>query len=279
MKRKKIVQVKNISCGSEKLFLIAGPCVVEEESLMMKTAEVLKETCERLDLPLIYKSSADKDNRSTSQNYRGPGFEEGLKLLGRIKKEFDLPVISDVHFPEQVPAAAEVLDVIQIPAYLCMQTSLIEAAAKTGKVINIKHGQFLAPDNMMKPAQKAIDFGNDRILLTERGYTFGYNDLIVDPRSFYHLNQTGFPVIFDITHSVRRYGIPSADPRGGSREFLPTLSRAGVAAGVDGIFIEAHPEPEKALCDASSMLNVYDVEDFVKPLLDIHEIEVKQRNR
>ena len=278
MKCKKIVQVKDINCGSEKLFLIAGPCVVEEESLMMKTAEVLKETCERLDLPLIYKSSAEKDNRSTSQNYRGPGFEEGLKLLGKIKKEFELPVISDVHFPEQVPAAAEVLDVIQIPAYLCMQTSLMEAAAKTGKVINIKHGQFLAPDNMMKPAQKAIDFGNDRILLTERGYTFGYNDLIVDPRSFYHLNQTGFPVIFDITHSVRRYGIPSADPRGGSREFLPTLSRAGVAAGVDGIFIEAHPEPEKALCDASSMLNVYDVEGFVKPLLDIHEIEVKQRN-
>jgi 2-dehydro-3-deoxyphosphooctonate aldolase (KDO 8-P synthase) len=278
MKCKKIVQVKDINCGSEKLFLVAGPCVVEEESLMMKTAEVLKETCERLDLPLIYKSSAEKDNRSTSQNYRGPGFEEGLKLLGKIKKEFDLPVISDVHFPEQVPAAAEVLDVIQIPAYLCMQTSLMEAAAKTGKVINIKHGQFLAPDNMMKPAQKAIDFGNDRILLTERGYTFGYNDLIVDPRSFYHLNRTGFPVIFDITHSVRRYGIPSADPRGGSREFLPTLSRAGVAAGVDGIFIEAHPEPEKALCDASSMLNVYDVEGFVKPLLDIHEVEVKQRN-
>ncbi len=277
MSQKKIIKIGNIDCGSEKLFLIAGPCVVEDETLMMKTAEVLKETCEKLDLPLIYKSSAEKDNRSATQNYRGPGFENGLKLLDRIQQAFDLPIVSDVHFPEQVPIAGEILDIIQIPAYLCMQTGLIEAAAKTGKVINIKHGQFLAPDNMIKPAQKAINFGNDQILLTERGYTFGYNDLIVDPRSFYHLNQTGFPVIFDITHSVRRYGIPSADPRGGSKEFLPTLARSGVAAGVDGIFIEAHPEPEKALCDASSMLNVTDVEEFVKPLLEIHKTEVKYR--
>ena len=183
-----------------------------------------------------------------------------------------------MHYPEQVEKAAEILDIIQIPAYLCMQTTLIEAAAKTGKAINIKHGQFLAPENMMKPAQKAVDFGNDQILLTERGYTFGYNDLIVDPRSFYHLNRTGFPVVFDITHSVRRYGIPSADPLGGSKEYLPTISRAGVAAGVDGIFIETHPDPEKALCDASSMLRLSELEAFLKPLIDIHGIEVKYRN-
>ena len=276
--KKKIVQIGNICCGSERLFLISGPCVIEDESVMMKTAETLKKLSEKLALPLIYKSSLEKDNRSSSVNYRGPGFEKGLELLGKIRETFDLPVISDVHYPEQVEKAAEILDIIQIPAYLCMQTTLIEAAAKTGKAINIKHGQFLAPENMMKPAQKAVDFGNDQILLTERGYTFGYNDLIVDPRSFYHLNRTGFPVVFDITHSVRRYGIPSADPLGGSKEYLPTISRAGVAAGVDGIFIETHPDPENALCDASSMMRLSELEAFLKPLIDIHGIEVKYRN-
>jgi len=276
--KKRIVQVGNISCGADQLFLISGPCVIEEERIMLKTADVLKQVSEKLDLPVIYKSSFQKDNRSTAQNYRGPGLDEGIKLLCRIKQEFNFPILSDVHYPQQVAQAAEFLDVIQIPAYLCMQTDLLEAAARTGKVINIKHGQFLAPENMAKPVQKAIDSGNEQIILTERGYSFGYNDLIVDPRSFFHLNQTGFPVVFDITHSVRRYGIPSADPKGGSKEFLPTLSRAGVAAGVDGIFIETHPEPQKALCDASSQLSVFDLEEFLKPLLEIHEIEVKYRN-
>jgi len=276
--KKRIVQVGNISCGADQLFLISGPCVIEEESIMLKTADVLKQVSEKLDLPVIYKSSFQKDNRSTAQNYRGPGLDEGMKLLCKIKQEFNFPILSDVHYPQQIAQAAEFLDVIQIPAYLCMQTDLLEAAARTGKVINIKHGQFLAPENMAKPAQKAIDSGNEQIILTERGYTFGYNDLIVDPRSFFHLNQTGFPVVFDITHSVRRYGIPSADPKGGAKEFLPTLSRSGVAAGVDGIFIETHPEPKKALCDASSQLSVFDLEEFLKPLLEIHEIEVKYRN-
>ncbi len=276
--QKKIVHVGDILCGDDQLFLISGPCVIEKEPIMMKTAEILKNISEKLNLPIIFKSSFEKDNRSTYQNYRGPGLEEGLKLLGKIKETFNLPIVSDVHYPDQVLAASEVLDIIQIPAYLCMQTTLLESAAKTGKVVNIKHGQFLAPENMAKPAQKVIDSGNDQILLTERGYTFGYNDLIVDPRSFYHLNQTGFPVIFDVTHSVRRYGIPSADPKGGSREYLPTLARSGVAAGVDGIFIETHPETENALCDASSQLSVFALEEFLKPLLDIHEVEVKYRN-
>ena len=276
--KKRIVQVGNISCGADQLFLISGPCVIEEERIMLKTADVLKQVSEKLDLPVIYKSSFQKDNRSTAQNYRGPGLDEGIKLLCKIKQEFNFPILSDVHYPQQIAQAAEFLDVIQIPAYLCMQTDLLEAAARTGKVINIKHGQFLAPENMAKPAQKVIDSGNEQIILTERGYTFGYNDLIVDPRSFFHLNQTGFPVVFDITHSVRRYGIPSADPKGGSKEFLPVLSRSGVAAGVDGVFIETHPEPKKALCDASSQLSVFDLEEFLKPLLEIHEIEVKYRN-
>jgi 2-dehydro-3-deoxyphosphooctonate aldolase (KDO 8-P synthase) len=276
--KKRIVQVGDISCGADQLFLISGPCVIEEERIMLKTADVLKQVSEKLDLPVIYKSSFQKDNRSTAQNYRGPGLDKGIELLCRIKQEFNFPILSDVHYPQQVAQAAEFLDVIQIPAYLCMQTDLLEAVARTGKVINIKHGQFLAPENMSKPVQKAIDSGNEQIILTERGYSFGYNDLIVDPRSFFYLNQTGFPVVFDITHSVRRYGIPSADPKGGSREFLPVLSRSGVAAGVDGIFIETHPEPQKALCDASSQLSVFDLEEFLKPLLEIHEIEVRYRN-
>lgn len=276
--KKKIVQVGDISCGADQLFLISGPCVIEEERIMLKTADVLKQVSEKLDLPVIYKSSFQKDNRSTAQNYRGPGLDKGIELLCRIKQEFNFPILSDVHYPQQVAQAAEFLDVIQIPAYLCMQTDLLEAVARTGKVINIKHGQFLAPENMAKPVQKVIDSGNEQIILTERGYSFGYNDLIVDPRSFFHLNQTGFPVVFDITHSVRRYGIPSADPKGGSKEFLPVLSRSGVAAGVDGIFIETHPEPQKALCDASSQLSVFDLEEFLKPLLEIHEIEVRYRN-
>jgi 2-dehydro-3-deoxyphosphooctonate aldolase (KDO 8-P synthase) len=272
---KKIVKVGNIDCGADQLFLISGPCVIEEESIMMRTAEKLKQVSERLNLPVIYKSSFMKDNRSALDFYMGPGLDEGLKMLQKIKETFGFPVLSDVHYPEQCAAAAEVLDVIQIPAYLCMQTTLVVAAAKTGRVVNIKHGQFLAPDNMAKPAQKCVDSGNDQIILTERGYTFGYNDLVVDPRSFYHLNQLEYPVVFDVTHSIRKYGIPSKDSKGGAREYLPTLSRAGVAAGIDGIFIETHPDPNSALCDAASQLCVFDLEEFMKPLLEIHAITKK----
>lgn len=275
---KQIVDVGGIECGSDRLFLISGPCVIEEESIMMKTAEMLKEVSERLDIPVIYKSSFQKDNRSTVDYYQGPGLDEGLKMLQKIKEQFGFPVLSDIHYPSQVQAAAEVLDVLQIPAYLVMQTTLVVEAAKTGKVINLKHGQFLAPENMAKPAAKVKASGNDRIILTERGYTFGYNDLVLDPRSFHHLNQIGYPVVFDITHSIRKYGIPSADPGGGAKEFLPVLSRAGVAAGVDGVFIETHPEPEKALCDAASQLCVYDLEAFLKPIIELHNLEVTYRN-
>jgi len=275
---KRIVKVGDIECGADQLFVISGPCVIEDESTMLKTAEMLKEVSERLSIPIIYKSSFQKDNRSSVDFYQGPGLDEGLKLLQKIKDQFGFTLLSDVHYPEQVAAAGEVLDIIQIPAYLVMQTTLVVAAAKTGKVVNLKHGQFLAPENMIKPAEKAVASGNDQIILTERGYTFGYNDLVVDPRSFYHLRETGYPVVFDVTHSIRKYGIPSADPSGGARQFLPTLSRAGVAAGVDGVFIETHPEPEKALCDAASQLCVYDLEEFLKPIIDIHNLEVSYRN-
>lgn len=275
--KKKIVNVGEIACGSEQLFLISGPCVIESEDIMIKTAEHLKRVEEKLAIPIIYKSSFTKDNRSSLDFYQGPGLDEGLKILERVKSEFGFPLLTDIHTPDQAAPAGEVVDVIQIPAYLCMQSSILVESAKTGKVVNIKHGQFLAPENMIKPAMKCVASGNDQIILTERGYTFGYNDLIVDPRSFYHLNQTGFPVVFDITHSIRKYGIPSADPNGGAREFLPSISRAGVAAGVDGVFIETHPDPANALCDAASQLCIYDLEEFLIPLMELHNIEVKHR--
>lgn len=260
-----------------KLFLLSGPCVIEDESTMMKTAEALKRISERLNLPLVFKSSFMKDNRSSVDFYKGPGLDEGLKMLQKIKLEFDLPIVSDVHYPSQVKAAGEVLDIIQIPAYLCMQTTLVVEAAKTGKTVNLKHGQFISPKNMVKPIEKIESTGNKNILLTERGYAFGYNDLIVDPRSFYDLAETGYPVIFDITHSIRKYGIPSSDPSGGLREYLPTLARAGVAAGIDGLFIEAHPDPKNALCDAASQLDLKNLEEFIKPLIEIHTIEKNYR--
>lgn len=274
---KKIVSVGNIECGANELFLISGPCVIEEESIMMKVAEGLKEITERLNIPLIYKSSFQKDNRSSVEYYMGPGIDEGLRILEKIKNEFDFPLLTDIHYPDQIKPAADVVDVIQIPAYLVMQTTLVTEAAKSGSVINLKHAQFLAPENMIKPVQKIEANGNTNIILTERGYSFGYNDLIVDPRSFYHMNETGYPVVFDVTHAIRKYGIPSADPSGGARQYLPVLGRAGVASGVDGIFIETHPCPSEALCDAASQLDITQLEEFLKPLIELHNVEVKFR--
>ncbi len=266
------VAIEGEECGNGELVLMSGPCVIEDEELMMATAEQLKRTASELGLFLIFKSSFQKDNRSTPTNYRGPGLEEGLSLLQKIKERFDLPVLSDVHHPDQAEPAAEVLDVIQIPAFLCMQTDLAEAAGETGKPINIKHGQFVAPENMYQPAEKVEYVGNDRVILTERGYMFGYNDLVVDPRSFYDMRQFGYPVVFDVTHSIRRYGIPSKNPEGGNREYLATLARAGVSAGVDGLFVETHPNPSEARCDASSQMALDNFEEFVKPLIDIHQM-------
>lgn len=276
---KHIVSVGSIECGSPDLFLISGPCVIEEESLMMTVAEKLKIVSEETGVPMIYKSSFQKDNRSSVDYYQGPGLDEGLRILQKVKDEFGFPLISDIHYPDQVSAAAEVLDVIQIPAYLCMQTGLVTEAAKTQKPINLKHGQFLAPENMIKPVQKVESTGNQKIILTERGYTFGYNDLVVDPRSFYHLAESGYPVVFDVTHSIRKYGIPSADPSGGARQYLDVLARAAVGAGVDGLFIETHPCPSEALCDAASQLDIDHLKGFLEPLLEIHRIERSFRDR
>mgnify|MGYP001558467321 CR=1 FL=1 len=273
-----IVTIGDIKCGGDELFLIAGPCVIEDESVMMKTAEKLKKISERLAIPVIFKSSFQKDNRSSLKNYPGPGLKNGMKMLAKIKKEFGFPILTDIHHPEQAARAAEVADVLQIPAYMSMQSDLIVAAARTDRVVNIKHGQFMAPEHMKNPVAKCEDSGNKRILLTERGYTFGYADLIVDPRSFYHLRNIGYPVVFDVTHSVRKHGIPSVDPRGSSREFLPVLGRAAAGSGLDGLFIETHPEPQKGLCDGSSMICVYDLEEFLKPLIELHNVEVSHRH-
>lgn len=269
--------VGEIEIGADQLFLISGPCVIEDEKVMMTTAEELKKIEERIGVPIIYKSSFMKDNRSDASYYMGPGIDEGLKILERIKKEFGFSILSDIHYPGQVAAAAEVLDIIQIPAYLCMQTTLVLEASKTGRVINLKHGQFLAPENMIKPVKKIESTGNEKIILTERGFTLGYNDLVVDPRSFYHLQETGYPVVFDVTHSIRKYGIPSADPSGGARQYLEVLGRSAVAAGVDGLFIETHPCPSEALCDAASQLDVSKLEEFMKPLIEIHNIVTQYR--
>jgi len=270
-------KVGNIECGAPQLFLISGPCVIEDEKVMLTTAEELKRISERIKVPVIYKSSFMKDNRSDASYYMGPGLDEGLKMLERIKKDYGFPVLSDIHYPDQIAAAAQVLDIIQIPAYLCMQTTLVLETARSGRVVNLKHGQFLAPENMIKPVKKVESVGNEQIILTERGFTMGYNDLVVDPRSFYHLQKTGYPVVFDVTHSIRKYGIPSADPNGGARQYLEVLGRAGVAAGIDGLFVETHPCPSEALCDAASQLDISKLEEYMKPLIELHAITSKYR--
>jgi len=274
---KKKVQVGDITCGADELFLISGPCVIEDEVIMMKTAEKIAEVTQKLNIPTIYKSSFMKDNRSSVNYYSGPGLEEGLRILQKVKDEFGFPLLTDIHYPDQIAPVAEVCDVVQIPAYLVMQTTLVTEAAKSGAVVNLKHGQFLAPENMIKPVQKVESVGNENIILTERGFTFGYNDLVVDPRAFYEMRKTGYPVVFDVTHSIRKYGIPSSDPTGGARQYLKTLGRAGIAAGVDGLFVETHPCPSEALCDAASQLDYTQLEEFLKPLIELHNVEVKYR--
>ncbi len=258
--------------GDSPLLLIAGPCVIENEETPLRVAEAVKRMADRLGIGYVFKSSYAKDNRSSVHHYYGPGLEKGLRILEKVKREVGVPVLSDVHYPDEVPAAAEVLDVLQIPAFLSMQTRLALTVGKTGKPVNIKKGQFLAPEDMAKVAAKIESTGNHNLLLTERGSFFGYHNLIVDMRSFPIMRKTGYPVIFDVTHTVRKYGIPSSDPRGGEPEFVPFLARAGVAAGVDGVFIETHPDPPSALSDAYSMWPLDRLEKLLEALVRIHEL-------
>ncbi len=269
----KVIEVGNVKIGGNNpIVLIAGPCVIESEEITLKTAESIKKITEKLKIPFIFKSSYAKDNRSSVEYYYGPGVEKGIKILEKVKKEFNVPVLSDVHYPDEVPIATEVLDVIQIPAFLCMQTRLTLEIAKTGKVVNVKKGQFLAPQDIKNVVKKIESTGNTKILLTERGTFFGYHNLIVDMRSLKIMRDTGYPVIFDVTHTVRVYGIPSKDPRGGNPEFIFPLARAGVSIGIDGIFIETHPEPQNALSDASSMLPLNQLESLLAQIKRIDEM-------
>lgn len=256
--------------GGGDLLLIAGPCVIESEEIAFSTAEKLKELSDELGLPIVYKSSYLKDNRSSSKSFQGLGLKEGLRILSEVKKRYGLPILSDVHSIEQVAAAADVLDIVQIPAYLCMQTELTIEIARRAKVVNVKKGQFIAPENIKNVINKIEEEGNSNIILTERGVSFGYQNLVVDMRSFQVMRKHGYPVIFDVTHSVRVYGIPSKDPKGGTPEFIPTLGRAGVAAGVDGVFIETHPNPPEALCDASSQWKLDEMGALISQLQSIH---------
>ncbi|MCB0341931.1 MAG: 3-deoxy-8-phosphooctulonate synthase [Pseudobdellovibrionaceae bacterium] len=246
------------------LALIAGPCVIDSRELIMKTAKSLVEIADRLGVGLIFKSSYEKDNRGSEKNWRGPLAEEGLKILAEVRKEYGLPVLTDIHRVEDVNWVAEHVDVLQIPAYMCQQTSLAIACGETGRPINVKKGQFLAPENMSGVVSKIQSTGNKNILLTERGACFGYNRLVADMRSIPIMQQLGTPVCFDATHVIRLYGISSADPAGGEPRFVPHLVLASVGAGTDSLFIETHPDPMSAKCDAASQLNLQHFENMVK---------------
>jgi 2-dehydro-3-deoxyphosphooctonate aldolase (KDO 8-P synthase) len=267
------VRVGEIRIGKgNPLVLIAGPCVLEGEAIVMEIAEQLKWICEALEIPLIFKASYEKDNRGSEKSYKGPGLEEGLRMLAKVKEKVGIPVLSDVHRTEDVDRAKEVLDVIQIPAFLCQQTSLLVKVGGAGRVVNIKKGQFVAPENMTGAVQKIHSTGNRQVLLTERGTCFGYNKLISDFCSIPILQEIGCPVIFDATHVVRNYGIPSDDPRGGSPQYVPHLSRAAVAVGCNGLFLETHPKPSRALCDASSMIPLNEIEKLLRQTKAIHDM-------
>ena len=267
------VQIGEIRIGSgNPLALIAGPCVIESQENALEIAKELKKICSNLKIPYIFKASYEKDNRGSEKSYKGPGLEEGLKILSKVKEEAGVPVLSDIHRIEDVDSAKEVLDVLQIPAFLCQQTSLLLRVGGAGKPVNIKKGQFLAPEGMAGAVKKIHSTGNRQVFLTERGTCFGYNKLISDFCSIPIMQETGCPVIFDATHVVRNYGIPSEDPRGGSPEFVPFLSRAAVAAGCNGLFLETHPKPSQAMCDASSMIPLNEMEGLLRQAKAIHDL-------
>lgn len=270
-----VILNENIKFGGNNPFvLIGGPCMLESEKLVMETAEAIKEITTKLNVPYVFKGSFDKANRSSIFSDRGPGLEKGLEMLAKVKETFDLPVVSDIHESQQAELAGEVLDIIQIPAFLCRQTDLLVAAGKTNKVINVKKGQFLAPWDMKNVVTKLRETGNEKILLTERGTTFGYNNLVVDMRSLITMREMDVPVVFDATHSVQIPG-GNGTTTGGKREFVPYLSRAAAAVGIDSIFMEVHPDPDNALSDGPNMVKLENLEEVLKPIIDIDRL-VKQ---
>jgi 2-dehydro-3-deoxyphosphooctonate aldolase (KDO 8-P synthase) len=251
-----------------RLILIAGPCVIESEKLCFTVAAKLTKVCAQLGINYIFKASFDKANRTSGKSFRGPGLESGLNVLARVRVKFGVPVLTDIHTEAQATAAGDVVDILQIPAFLCRQTDLIEAAVNTGKVVNIKKGQFLSPGEIGRVVDKARSGGGKKILLTERGTTFGYNNLVADMRSIPIMKQTGCPVIFDATHSVQLPG-GGGDKSSGQREFAPVLARCALAAGANGVFIETHPDPDQAWSDGPNMIPLAEMPNVLKSLLKV----------
>ena len=261
--------------GNEPLVLLAGPCALESLDRCLYIGRTIKEICGRLGVPYVFKASFDKANRSSFHSFRGPGMEKGIEMLGKIKAELQVPIVTDIHETYQAEPVAKVADILQIPAFLCRQTDLLHAAAGTGRVVNVKKGQFLSPADMRNVVDKLHESGSEKILLTERGASFGYNNLVVDMRSFPIMRSFGYPVIFDGTHSVQ---IPGAagTKSSGNREYVEYLVRAAVGVGVDGLFLEVHDNPEEALSDGPNMLYLDKLEDLLKDALAIHEIVRKK---
>jgi len=268
----KTVSIGNIKMGGgNPLVLVAGPCVIESKASAIRHARAIKAVADRLDVPCVFKSSYDKANRTSVRSFRGPGLKEGLKILKAVKEATGLPVLSDVHCKEELCAAAKVLDVIQVPAFLSRQTDFIIAAAKTGRVVNIKKGQFMAPWDVKFAIEKAESAGNKSIIVTERGVSFGYNNLVSDMRSLAILGELGYPVVFDATHSVQLPG-GMGQASGGERKFIPILARSAVAAGCDGLFLEVHEDPRCALCDGPNSVELGDLEELLITVKQIHDI-------
>ena len=275
MEKVKSVTIGNQTVGGDgKLFVMAGPCVIEDPDRILKIGQEMKRICEKLGVTYIFKASYDKANRSSYKSFRGPGLTEGLKILKEIKKELQVPVISDVHSVEQIEPAAEVLDVLQIPAFLCRQTDLLEAAAKTGKCVSVKKGQFMAPSDMKNVLEKMSHLGNENLMLTERGFSLGYHNLVVDMRSFPIMRSFGYPVVFDATHSVQLPG-GAGTSSSGQRQYIGNLARAAAGAGIDGVFMEVHDNPAEALCDGPNMLYLSQVEAVLRDMIAINEITQK----
>jgi len=258
---------------NQPLTLIAGPCVIESKELVFEVAGALSEICKKLEINLVFKSSYDKANRTSNSGYRGLGLSAGLEILSAVKNEFKIAMLTDIHESHEAKEASEVVDVLQIPAYLCRQTELLKSAALTGKAVNVKKGQFLAPWDMSNVVNKLRDFGAKNIIVTERGSSFGYNALVVDYRSLPQMREFGCPVVFDVTHSVQQPG-GLGSSSGGQREFAAALARAAVAVGVDGLFMEVHPDPDKALSDGPNMIPLHRVEKLLSQLLEIRQVIV-----
>ena len=271
----KRIKLRNFEIGGDKLTVMAGPCALESEAIADEVAAGLQEICQKLDINYIFKSSFDKANRSSIMSYRGPGLRFGLKMLEMVKETYGVPIVTDIHTPDQAEPVADVADIIQIPAFLCRQSVLLVAAAQTGKIVNIKKGQFLAPEQMGSIINKVEESDNENILLTDRGTSFGYNNLVVDFRGIQIMQGFGYPVVFDATHSVQLPGA-NGTSSGGDRRFVLPLAKAAMAVGANALFFEVHPDPDKALCDGPNMLALKDAEAVLSQCKEIFELVKRQ---